>query len=342
MNSYERLRAMVDGKEVDRPGATIWKHFFLEDRVVEDSVKKHIAFQEQNQWDLIKIMSNGVYFQEQYGADITWSRHSNDFPTTNKRIVNSPRGFRHLKPVDVKTGAVAREVEVAKRLVDKYHGKVPVLATVFTPATYAMELYNGWQNPWPFADLIRYYGDDLEEGLKVITEVTRNIIEEFVKVGVDGIFYSSQFMNDKLFTPELYRRFGVPYDLEAFEPAVGKTWFNMMHVHGQTNLFMEFAAEYPLESVNWEDIITNVSLKQGAELLPGKIVVGGVERWQDFRVEDRDQLLQNMVERVKAASQAVPANRLIIASGCAQGSDIPEYRFNTLKQAMDMVFGPDR
>ena len=31
-----------------------------------------------------------------------------------------------------------------------------------------------------------------------------------------------------------------------------------------------------------------------------------------------------------------------VASGCAQGSDIPEYRFNTLKQAMDMVFGPDR
>ena len=73
MNSYERLRAMVEGRPVDRPGATIWKHFFLEDRVVEDSVKKHTAFQEQNQWDLIKIMSNGVYFQEQYGADITWS-----------------------------------------------------------------------------------------------------------------------------------------------------------------------------------------------------------------------------------------------------------------------------
>lgn len=342
MNSYERLRAMVEGRPVDRPGATIWKHFFLEDRVVEDSVKKHTAFQEQNQWDLIKIMSNGVYFQEQYGADITWSRHQNDFPSTNKRIVNSPRGFRDLKPVDVKTGAVAREVEVAKRLVDKYHGKVPVLATVFTPATYAMELYNGWQNPWPFADLIRYYGDDLEAGLKVITEVTRNIIEEFVKAGVDGIFYSSQFMNDKLFTPELYRRFGVPYDLAAFEPAVGKTWFNMMHVHGQTNLFMEFAAQYPLEAVNWEDIITNVSLKEGAERMPDKVVVGGVERWQDFRVEDREQLLKNMIARVKAASESVPSGKLIIASGCAQGSDIPEYRFNTLKEAMDLIFGPDR
>lgn len=342
MNSYERLRAMVEGKPVDRPGATIWKHFFLEDRVVEDCVKRHISFEEQNNWDLIKIMSNGVYLQEQYGADITWSRDSNEFPITNRRIINSPRGFRTLKPVDVKSGAVAREVEVAKRLVDRYHGKVPVLATVFTPATYAMELYNGWQNPWPFADLIRYYGDDLEEGLKVLTEVTANIIEEYVKAGVDGIFYSSQFINDKLFTPELFDRFGTPYDLQAFQPAVGKTWFNMMHVHGQTNLFMDKVKDYPLEAVNWEDIITNVSLKEGAEMMPDKVMVGGVERWNDFRTYNREQLLQNMIGRVKAASESVPSNKLIIASGCAQPSDIPEYRFNTLKQAMDIVFGPDK
>ena len=76
--------------------------------------------------------------------------------------------------------------------------------------------------------------------------------------------------------------------------------------------------------------------------MPDKVVVGGVERWQDFRVEDREQLLKNMIARVKAASESVPSGKLIIASGCAQGSDIPEYRFNTLKEAMDLIFGPDR
>ena len=96
-----------------------------------------------------------------------------------------------------------------------------------------------------------------------------------------------------------------------------------------------------MEAINWEDIITNVSLAEGARMMPDKVMVGGVERWKDFRVEDRDQLLKNMIARVKAASRAVPSNKLIIASGCAQGSDIPEYRFNTLKQAMDIVFGPD-
>ena len=34
---------------------------------------------------------------------------------------------------DIRTGAVAREIDVAKRLKEHYDGKVPVVATVFTP-----------------------------------------------------------------------------------------------------------------------------------------------------------------------------------------------------------------
>ncbi|MED4224552.1 uroporphyrinogen decarboxylase family protein [Neobacillus cucumis] len=94
-----------------------------------------------------------------------------------------------------------------------------------------------------------------------LTEVTANIIEEYVKAGVDGIFYSSQFANDLVFTPELYKHFGVPSDLKAFEPAIGKTWFNMMHFHGHTNLFFDLVKDYPMEAFNWEDIQTGISLK---------------------------------------------------------------------------------
>ena len=41
------------------------------------------------------------------------------------------------KIADIRTGAVAREMEVAKRLKEHYNGKVPVVVTVFTPLTYS-------------------------------------------------------------------------------------------------------------------------------------------------------------------------------------------------------------
>lgn len=339
MNAYERIRAMVAGNEVDRPGATVWKHFYLDDHNGYDNVRAHIAFEERNNWDVVKIMSNGVYMQEQYGAEIAWSRSTTEFPVTRRRAVLSPRGFRYIKPVDVKSGAIAREVEVARRLVDKYHGKVPVLANVFTPGTYAQELYNGFQNPYMFRELMEYYWDDMQEGLKVLTDVTCNLVEEYVKAGVDGIFYASQHMYDKVLTPELYERL-VPYDLQAAQPALEGCWFNMLHVHGDTHMFFEeIAQRYPFQAFNWEDILSGQSLSEIHQLMPDKILVGGLCRHNDFRVGNREEQLQHIIKRVKDAAAQVPANKLIIAGGCAQDTDIPDYRFDTLREAMETVYG---
>ncbi|MDI9242748.1 uroporphyrinogen decarboxylase family protein [Fusibacillus kribbianus] len=337
MTPYERIRAMVNKESVDRPGASAWKHFHEEDRVVNDLVKRTIAFEEQNQWDFVKVMANGVYVQDQYGAEIQWSRDGIEFPATIRRVINSPRGFRDLKMVDVTTGPIHREVEVVKRLMDVYGGKVPVTATVFTPLTYAQELYNGWQNPYPFVDLVRYYGDDLKEGLKVLTELTSKIIEEFVKAGVDGFFYSTQFGNDLQMTPELYDEFAVSSDLEAFQPAVGNTWFNVLHIHGDSNLFFDKFLDYPFEAFNWQSTISNVTLKDAAEKTD-KILIGGLEREYDFQIEDRDELKEHIRKLVKEAVASVPANRLILAPGCALPNDVPEFRFNVLREVVDELY----
>ena len=51
---------MVAGREVDRPGASVWKHFHQDDRVVSDSVKAHVAFQ-KNTWRETLVVSQIVY-----------------------------------------------------------------------------------------------------------------------------------------------------------------------------------------------------------------------------------------------------------------------------------------
>jgi uroporphyrinogen decarboxylase len=341
MNSYERIKAMVNGESVDRPGVSLWRHFFLEDHNLEDCVKAHVAFQEQNDWDVIKVMANAVYFQDQYGATITWGTHENDFPDVRRRIVNSPRDFRNLKPISMKGGAVQREVDVVKRLMDRYGGKVPVLATVFTPTSYAQELMTGNFIPWPFKEVVEHYPDDLKEALKVLTDDTQRLIEEYVKAGVDGFFYANQHMYSRVFNRETFQEFCLPYDLEGFKPALGKTWFNMLHVHGTNDLFTEFIGQYPQEAVNWEDINSGVSLTEMHKMYPDKILMGGIERNMEFREMDREKLVAKLVDRVRAASSSVPSNKLIIATGCSQPSDIPNYRYNALKDAMSIVYGKD-
>lgn len=59
LTPYERIKVMVAGREVDRPGASVWKHFHQDDRVVSDSVKAHVAFQ-KNTWRETLVVSQTV------------------------------------------------------------------------------------------------------------------------------------------------------------------------------------------------------------------------------------------------------------------------------------------
>ena len=57
MTPTERIKLMLENKTVDRPGVALWKHFSLVDRDELDFVNKTISFQEENNWDLIKVWS---------------------------------------------------------------------------------------------------------------------------------------------------------------------------------------------------------------------------------------------------------------------------------------------
>ena len=57
MTPTERIKLMLENKPVDRPGVALWKHFSLVDRDELDFVNKTISFQEENNWDLIKVWS---------------------------------------------------------------------------------------------------------------------------------------------------------------------------------------------------------------------------------------------------------------------------------------------
>ena len=340
MTPYERLKAMVEKREVDRPGVSVWKHFFLDDRYVSDHVKRTIAFQDMNDWDFIKIMTTNVHMEAQFGAAVKWTATEGDRTMVKARPIKSPHGFRTMKAPDVTVGALGKEIEVAKRLADHYHGRVPVIATVDTPASYLKALYCGFEDPSRFGEVIRYYQDDLKEGLKVMTEVTVKLTEEYAKAGVDGIFFATNVANEHYMTEEEYKELLLPSDLETVKAAEGKTWFNILHIHGDGEVFFDLLANaLPVQAVNWHTVTTTVSLKEGAQKTD-KILIGGVDHMKDFAILDREELVKKMRERVKDAADSIPANRLIIATGCSViPPSIPDARIGVLKDVVDEVYG---
>ena len=98
-----------------------------------------------------------------------------------------PKDWLDLEPVSVNAGALAREQEYLRLLLDKTRGEVPVIFTVFSPLTTAYKLC---------PDLMRHvaegFGEEVKAGLRVITESTCALVQRVIEMGADGIFFATQ------------------------------------------------------------------------------------------------------------------------------------------------------
>lgn len=345
MNSYERIRAMTEGKKVDRPGIAGWMHLPLVDRCEQDFVRATIQGQQENRWDLVKVMYNGLYFTEAFGQKIRFSTQENEWqPTIIKHVIEHPAEFSRLKPVNVKEGAFAREIEATKKIVDNFKEKVPVVATIFTPITWASEMYCGWQRTEMMAAAMKYSAKDLHNGLEAITDTNIRFCEELVKAGIDGIFYASHYCSGALITKEEHEEFNKPYDLAVLDAVKRDTWFNLLHLHTMEKVMFEEFEKYPVQALNWEDIRctgeNRISLEMGRKM-SDKIFIGGLDQHRDLisPENDREAVKRLLVQRIRDAVSAAGPDRLIIGPGCAFPNTIPQYRYQLIAEAMEEVCG---
>lgn len=334
MTATQRLRAMVEGKPVDRPGVSAWKHFYLEDRDPVDFVKRTCEFQESNNWDFVKVSYNGYLMPEAFGADIAWSPDNNTFPTMLRHNVNHPIEWTKLTPASVKEGALRREIDATARMVEHFKGEVPILPTIFSPLTAAQEMSCGWLNPWPVMADMAYSPAELHKGLETITEVTMRFLEELVKVGIDGVFFATQLACYNRASLEQYNEFGRKYDLDVLNSIKDKTWFSMIHIHGAEQLFFDEIEDYPVQAFNWEDINSNISLEY-ARAHSDKILCAGMEHLHDMYEPNRFLLKRKLRARLKAAVAAAGKDKLIFGPGCVVPTDVPEYRLTVLKEVVE-------
>lgn len=101
----QRLKAVKEGRILDRPAYTAWgPHMSLVDRNVKDFTEATIAYQNSYQFDFIKLMSNGMYFTEDFGQKIKPAAHIMDDTWLNVTVnaVNDPHEWARLKAPDVK------------------------------------------------------------------------------------------------------------------------------------------------------------------------------------------------------------------------------------------------
>ncbi len=331
---YELIKAQAEtrslGEEVPVVG---WFHFPLADPVTEHFVDETYAKAEENHWDFIKIMTNGNYLPIAYGADYDWSIDptSWDGPFFSHPI-ESAEDAANLPVLDARHGILAREVRIASTIKKHYDGKKPVIATLFDPLSWIQELTTP-MDPRGVLNLLEKDPDALEEAVKAVAQTNKNFLERLIsEAHVDGIFFATKFSRNAILTDEQHDRFVLPYIQETNDQLAGRTWFNLLHIHGDEQLrFDELLQFDSFNALNWESEAPAAGAHSIAEVRAktDKILVAGIDQHNDFLLTRRE-VKAKIAERFKNAIEQNAGGPFIFGPGCSMPLFIENSRFNNI------------
>ncbi len=318
---WERVTAALTGGEIDRPPLSLWQHFPERDQTATALADITLAWQQQFDFDFIKLMPPGDYMTIGWGARSTYRGSPQGTRETTRFPVTTLDDWRTIRPIALDQGLFPAVIAAAGIVNQQLDGRVPVLQAIFSPLTTAMKLSEG-----QVIRHLRRRPDVVHEALVTITAVTRQLVQQTLEQGAAGIFFATQCASTALLSREEYQAFGTPYDLQVLAAAEASR-FTLLHIHGESILFDDLAG-YPVHALNWHDRRTAPTLAQG-QARSGRCVVGGVD----------EQALPGLTTAeltadVQAILAALPGPRAMIGPGCVLPLTMPKTHIETIIRAV--------
>jgi uroporphyrinogen decarboxylase len=271
MTPRERLQATIRGEAVDRPAWSLWRHFYDTEATAEGLAGSMLGFQNDYQFDFMKVNPRASYHVEDWGVTIRYSGDPYKGPSIVDVPVKAPADWRKIEPLPSDKGVLGEHLKALRLIRDGLGGRIPFIMTVFNPLSLAGDLV---ASDRVLIDHMREVPDLVHHGLAAITETFVNYTKAVLDLGASGIFFATtSWASRDTMSPDQYRAFGRPYDLKVLEAAKSAE-FNLLHVCGDNNMLLDLA-DYPVHAVNWASTSpSNPSVAEAAARIKPALVAG--------------------------------------------------------------------
>ncbi len=228
-----------------------------------------LALQQRLDLDVIKFSPYGLYSVVDWGVklEIPGGVHP---PVQADYPIKKPQDWYGLRSFRDTEGEYLVVLEAQRIALCEMNQRVPFVQTVFSPLTSCLKL----AGRETLLAHLREAPKAVHAGLEIVAETTRRFAIEVVTRGADGLFYATQTANQAYLTPAEYAAFAKPYDLTVLEAVGGRSWFNILHLHGEVIMFDQ-VLDYPVQAFNYHDREAGPPL---AELRKktNKCLIGGI------------------------------------------------------------------
>jgi uroporphyrinogen decarboxylase len=316
LNHKERIDRHLNGKEIDRPAVSAWRHFYDKENTKGDLVKSMLDFQREFGWDFMKINSRASYHVEDWGVRFKHSGDPLTKPVGDKFPVVKKKDWNKIKLLDWKNGSLGEILAAGRDLLDAVGDEIYCVPTIFSPLSIAADLVESDEQ---FIEIMIDGPDELHGALQEITRTFVGYVGEMIKIGMAGIFFATtEWASRDRLTEDQYLEFGRPYDLKVLEAASGG-FFNIMHVC-KTNNMLPIFRDYPTPVLSWNPFEEgNLSIQQAAQI-SDKLFLTGVDQNGALR----NGPVETIERQVSDSLNSVEPGRLMLGPGCAVKVDTPD------------------
>lgn len=319
----KRLEAVIAGEKPDRIPVALWRHWPGDDQHADTMAAAHLKWQQDYDWDLLKVGPASSYSVIDWGVQDHWAGHIEGTRKTTYYPIHDPEDWTRLKVLDPNKGMLGRQLDALKQIGQELGEKTPFIPTIFSPLAQAKHLAGNEK----LLTHLREYPEEFYRGLEIITKTTLQFIEAAKETGISGIFYAVQHARYPLLSRDEFVTFGRVYDLRVFE-SVQDLWCNMLHIHS-TNIMFDLVANYPVQFVNWHDRETTVDLQNGLTRIR-KAASGGVSQWT-MHEEDP----ANTLAEAQDAVNQTEGRRLLLGTGCVIMVTTPTRNIRALREFVE-------
>lgn len=326
MTHWERIRAAIQGEEIDRAPICLGRHWPIKDQKPESLADNIVNWQQEYDCDLVKHAPAGSYVIEDWGGETTYIPENDrglGVRTFTKQGITATDQWPNLAQLDVTQGHLGQQIAAVRMVAERLHNSVPILQTIFSPLNIAPKL----AGDLAFEDM-RNSPDMFERGLKIIAETTAHFAQACIDAGAHGVLFVAQ-CNFDMYSEDEYQKFGEPYDRLILETIKSHAEITLLLAQGKRIMF-DRIVHYPIDALNWHDRTSGPSLQEASERFPG-LLMGGID--------EKDTLRNGPPKMIEAEIQDAIAQtggrRLLVGPGGAPLIATPSEHFHAAQQAVE-------
>lgn len=318
------VKSVLEGKKPERVPVGFWFHFF-EDELVEATsnealivrnVEGHRAFIEAFNPDFIKLMSDGYF----------------NYPNPIISLAATEDELSVIQSIGENHPWIEEQITLVTRQRAQFKEDIYSFYNIFSPVTYLKFLLGGDAQ---FVEFVNSYSAaTINHVLTIVANdiavLSARVIQE---AGADGIYFSTQNIRSIIET-EIFENIVKPNDLIVLNAANEAGGTNILHIcgfEGAKNRLEDFI-DYPAQIVNWATAVENVSLVEGHQLFPDKVVLGGFgNTTEDLIFAGTQVAIQSETEKIIDSFSDSPS--LLIGADCTVPRETPLEHLEWVRQA---------